>query len=565
MTQNRRPRLADAFRRGAHSPPPPNGARAPAAEEQGDPEPDLWPEPIPLGAVPTVPPFPVEVLPRWLGEWVDAVAEAFQVPPDLPAMLSLAVAGAALAKKYNVVIRDGWMEPLNLFTVVALPPGERKSAVFREAVKPVNAFEQEERTRLAVQIASAASEHRVLEAQLRAAERRASEAETEQQQEQLRAEAVELAVRLAGHQVPAPPKFWCDDATPEALGSLMAEQGGRILVASPEGTPFEIAKGRYSEKGKASFEVYLKGHAGDDLRVHRKGRPEETVEQPALSAGLAVQPNVVAGLAAEATMRYRGFLARWLYSLPSSRVGLRKVAAAPVPETVRLDYQHSMLALWRLPGGTTEGGLPGPHWLRFSPEADKVMQGLENWLEPQLAEGGELSYLAGWANKLAGAAARIAAILHLAEAVVTAGDRNASVSGATALAAITLARDYFLCHARAAFGLMGANEKVEDAKHVMRWLRANYGKSGDSGPGAVRLSKRDIYQGCKGRWPTVDQLEPALDLLARHHYLHPLPAEGRPGPGRRPSPEYLVNPRWLNSDDHNPQNPQNSAGRAEAC
>jgi hypothetical protein len=549
----------------------PDNGRALAAEERSDSEPEMdWPDPIPLCAAPFVPTFPVEVLPAWQRDWAVALAEAKQVPPDLPAMLCLAVAGAALAKKYRVTIREGWSEPLNVFTVTALPPGERKSAVFAEAVKPVRAFEEEERARLAVQIASAASEHRMLEQQLRAAERRVADATEPGTQAQLRAEAVEFAVRLAGHEVPTPPQFWADDATPEALATLLAQQSGRMLVASPEGTAFEIAKGRYSDKGKTpNFDAYLKGHAGDALRVNRssKDRPPEIVEQPALSAALAVQPDVIRGLAEQASMKSRGFLARWLYSLPASMVGARKVAARPVPQTVALDYQHAMLALWRLKGGADEAGKPAPHWLRFAPAADLALQGLERWLEPQLADSGELAYLAGWANKLAGAAARIAAVLHVSEAVVTAGDRQAPVAEATARAAIRLARDYLLPHAKAAFGLMGANQKVEDAKHVLRWLRANSGDTGNCGAGGARLSKRDIYQGCKGRWPTVEQLEPVLDLLARHHYLIALPAEDRPGPGRRPSPEYLVNPRGLSSadcppGDHNSHNSHNSVSGA---
>jgi hypothetical protein len=59
--------------------------------------------------------------------------------------------------------------------------------------------------------------------------------------------------------------MFCDDETPESLSRLIAQQRGRMLQASAEGTCFEIVKGRYSEA--ANFDVYLKGHAGDPLRV----------------------------------------------------------------------------------------------------------------------------------------------------------------------------------------------------------------------------------------------------------------------------------------------------------
>jgi hypothetical protein len=45
-------------------------------------------------------------------------------------------------------VRPGWCELVNLFTVVALPPGDRKSTVFRDALAPVREFEQAEQARL---------------------------------------------------------------------------------------------------------------------------------------------------------------------------------------------------------------------------------------------------------------------------------------------------------------------------------------------------------------------------------------------------------------------------------
>src|SRR5262245_39109492 len=91
-----------------------------------------WEPPLPFTAADEGPPFPSESLPGWLAEWVEAEAEATQTPPDLGANLALATAGAALAKKFRVVVRPGWAEPTNLFVVVALPPGERKSQVFAD-------------------------------------------------------------------------------------------------------------------------------------------------------------------------------------------------------------------------------------------------------------------------------------------------------------------------------------------------------------------------------------------------------------------------------------------------
>src|SRR5205823_5626810 len=122
-------------------------------------------------------------LPAQLGNWVNETAEATQTPPDLAALLALAICAAALARKVVVEIRDGWSEPLNLFTLVALPSGERKTAVFQQALAPVLLVEKALNTQLAPTIAEAQSAHRVLEGMLKSAETRASKGDVTAAQE----------------------------------------------------------------------------------------------------------------------------------------------------------------------------------------------------------------------------------------------------------------------------------------------------------------------------------------------------------------------------------------------
>jgi hypothetical protein len=113
--------------------------------------------------------------------------------------------------------------------------------------------------------------------------------------------------------VPVLPRLIADDITVEAAASLLAEQNGRLAVLSAEGGIFATLAGRYSS-GQPNLEVFLKGHAGDLLRVDRKGRPAEHIPQPALTLGLAVQPEVLRDIARMPGFRGRGLLARILYS-----------------------------------------------------------------------------------------------------------------------------------------------------------------------------------------------------------------------------------------------------------
>jgi hypothetical protein len=537
--------LADEFRSQANK--PSRNGTVPPFRGDSHGESISWEPPVALTPTAALPAFPLETLPGWLARWVAAEAEALQVPQDVPGMLVLGIAGAAIAGKYRVSPRPGWEEPCNIFVVCSLPPGERKSAVFADATAPVNKYEAELIRECGPRIAELETEHRQLEAKLKHIENKIAREDDPEEAYRLKQQAKELARELAEHVVPDLPQLVCDDVTPEKLSNLLERQGGRILQASAEGTAFEIAKGRYSET--ANFDVYLKAHAGDQLRTGRMSRDAEFVEQPALSCALAVQPDVIRGLAESATMRGRGFLGRWLYSIPTSNVGSRKVRPAPVPTDVADAFRTYMLSLWRLPQPQGPDGRPAPILLTFAPGADRALQEFETWLEPQLAEGEDLSYLAGWANKLAGAAVRIAGILHMAGAVTSSPMWPPVVGEDAARQAIVLARGYLVPHARAAFGLMGADERLDDASRVVAWLPRGISLNSLNnlnGVAPFTVSTSEVHVGVFGGRRKVEEVEGVMELLVKLHYLRAESGrQPRQGPGRKPSTRYEVHPAVL--------------------
>src|SRR5262249_1045282 len=94
---------------------------------------------------------------------------------------------------------------------------------------------------------------------------------------------------------------------------------------------------------------------------------------------------------------------------------------------------------------------------------------LNNGLSRSLVKAGKLAHLAGWANKLAGVIARIAAILHIT-ATIGEGNVPATISREITEAAIRIGRDYLLPHALSAFAIMGATPNLAEAKRVLLWL-----------------------------------------------------------------------------------------------
>lgn len=103
----------------------------------------LFPHP-PVPVEPPAPdPFPVDALPAWLAEYVDALSGTMQVPAELPALMSLAVTSVATAGQVFVRAKDGWVEPCAVYTAVALPPGSLKSPTVDALRVPVDRFEDE--------------------------------------------------------------------------------------------------------------------------------------------------------------------------------------------------------------------------------------------------------------------------------------------------------------------------------------------------------------------------------------------------------------------------------------
>jgi replicative DNA helicase len=523
---------------------PPSEPPAPPPAPPGD-----WEPPVEFGAF-DLPPFPLEALPPELADFVLACSEATQTPPDLVALQALAACSAALAKRVVVEVKPGYREPLNLFVATILPPGERKSAVMREVTAPLIAWESEARAAAAPAIARATQQWTISKKRLDAVTDHAAKAKTKEEREQLELEAQDLAEQHGKFTIPREPRIIADDATPEALGSLLSAHGGRMAIFSAEGGVFSMMAGRYSDS--PSLDVYLKAHAGDEIRVDRKGRPSEQVTDPALTLGLAVQPAVLDALSEKPMLRGTGLLARFLYALPTSRIGHRSIDAQPMTDSIRASYAfavHRLLAI--------HGDGPDPIILTLSPDALEYWTRYAEELEPQLGEDGELVSIRDWAGKLPGAVARIGAILSILSIsyINSPSEQSISIStyidGVSMVRAIALGR-YLVPHARAAFSSMGTDERTAAAKQVLKFAARRR---------TSPFSRRDVQQHFRNneRLNDAEKLAAALTLLVERNFIREAPQPPVSGPGRRPTPKYEVNPLWVPIPPliQNPQNAQN--------
>lgn len=489
---------------------------------------ESWAPPVPLSEARALPSFPAACLPDWLGAMVDAVAEATQTPTDLAGSIALAALSTAAQGRVHVQAGPDWIEPCNLFTCCALPPGNRKSSVFAAMVRPILEAEAELAEAARPVIIEAITEAEIAK---RAAEQALAVASKNPGDPDAANGAKSAAMEADAVRIPVQPKLVADDITPEAAKSLLAEQDGRLAILSAEGGIFATIAGRYS--GVPDLDVFLKGHAGDMLRVVRKSAPAEYVAAPALTLGLAVQPEVLREAARMPGFEDRGLMARFLFTLPTSRVGFRNPSPAAVPGAVKAAYGRKVAGLVHTMHHRTEATV-----LELTAEARARVVALEAEREPRLGPGGEWEPILNWANKWTGAVVRIAGLLHMAR-YPTSG--HVTPVEADTIDAATILGYYFADHALGVWSYMGVGAEVGPAAELLDWL-TRHGKPG--------MSVRDMYRGVRGRRSlgTAAAVRDAALRLVDHGYLRERPRTA--GKGRPPHPRYDLHPDMGVAGDH---------------
>ena len=446
------------------------------------------------------PPFPVDSLPGWAAEFVAAVAESTQTPAELGGLLALIACSAAVMKKRSVKIKSGWVEPLNLWAVVAMPPSSRKSPVYSQIVAPIEKWE-------AARVVDSNSDRARYMAEREIEERRLASLKADaakkrgRDKDGIRYEITELAEELANMKPPPVLRMLLSDITPEAFVSFLVSTGGRAALLADEGGIFDNLAGRYS-KGRANADAFLKAFSGTGIRVDRRERAEH-VAAPALAMGVTVQPQVLAELAGNEALAGRGLLARPLYAVPESNVGQRRSAleTPPIPNDLAREYGERLTELLEI--RTAEA----PRMLTLSDDARALLLAFDQWLESQIAPGEELASLAEWCGKLVGTSARIAGVLAVAERV-----RADVIEHTHMTRAIALAR-WAIPHAAAAIGRMGATDEEKGAEKVWKAALRAARRTGET-----ETTARQLAQSLK-RTMTADDVYGAVMLLVSHGYM----------------------------------------------
>lgn len=356
--------------------------------------------------------FPTEAFPAAIEKYLKSVVAYSQVDTAMTFSAALATFALCMQGKYMVSYPSGsgWKEHLCLYLVIVAEPGETKSGTFGAVNQPIRAWQNEKRAdyeksrNLYLQEKQLKEEKR---ANLRKA--LASLTTDPQKKQQYHEELKAITDELTEMQAPISPNFIVPDTTVEALADLMKKTGGSAGVFGSEGDFFKIITGLYNHGMCNNLQLILNAYDGDEYTMQRVSR-DIHLPHPLLSFCLMLQPNLYQETFANAELRGRGLLARFLTCTPKSMAGKRdKRSTAKLDAVNYVAYERTMIHFLNLQQDSEKE----PPVLTWEQDARECILTYMQKIENSMGKGEAMEKHKDFASKAGAVAMRIAGILHL--------------------------------------------------------------------------------------------------------------------------------------------------------
>ena len=482
--------------------------------------------------------FPVSAFPTVIAEYVTDLSDSLQVSEDMVSVCVLGIISLCVQGTFYIQPKPGWIEPLNLYTVTIAKPSERKTPVLKEASEPVYKFVDEENQRRKPEYDKYIVEKNILTKKYNSMMEAASKPFGKNKMNVSVDDVMEVKAQLSNLEEEAVTmlKLIVDDVTTEALVRVLQENEERISVVSAEGGIFGTMAGRYSNQ--PNIDIFLKGYSGEPYDSERMTRKGESLKKPLITIVLLVQPKVINDAMQSDEFRDRGLLARFLYSIPDSKVGSRVYEPRPVDPKKKEAYFNLVNELLSISSG---GFKPESNLIRLDEEAFLLSKNFFDEIEKHLAS--DFEDIEDWAGKLHGQTMRIAGILHCIEHGISAS--VIPVNCKTMFNAISIGR-YFLDHAMTVFQMSGIGipKAEKDAKYILKRIKEMLSQNTQN---TLKLNFRDLHQSCRGHFEAREDMQPALKELEERNYIKII-TEKSGGRGR-PKEFIFINPQYLQSEE----------------
>ena len=459
-----------------------------------------------------VEPFPVEVFPPVLQEFISTVSSGLPCPPDFVAFPMLIVAGSVVGATRAIELLEGWEEMPSIYGCIVAPPASRKTPADKIVVRtPIN------------DIQSSLDE-------IHQAQRKVWLHEMNEYKVKLGVykavlkeyfEAYPGGKKIDGTDAPPAPSapespgsepvgetLDTSDTTIESLCQNLGTSLRGILVRHDELSAWRKGLNLYRGGNGIDLQYYLSFWSSAPITIHRKGAKDAIrVKKPFVSLFGWIQPDRVGELGDKEGKR-DGLIDRFLFSIPK---------AETVPSLNKAGIPRSALEVWRrvIQGLRTlswaDDKLKRGKVLKLSSEASEFFH---IWHEGHRSECLSPSFqsdLEGPYGKFPAYMGRLSLILHLLRQVLF--DLSISnepvshdevelidVQGAAALI------KYFKSHALACYKKMDWDSEHRRIKDLVKWMRAEKGG---------RATAREIYSSgrfkCRGSSDALGLMGKVID------------------------------------------------------
>lgn len=482
----------------------------------------------PLEENTTLPRFPMENLPIELFEYCKNLSESMEMSADLAGTAMLGTLAALFQGRYGISPETGWYEPLGLFVLGVARPGEGKSHLMKAVTNPLFKHQTklfrdyaDKAISVEVRLDMARSAYEAMRKACGGLKGDEKEAKLIEMEDQLR--------EIKALEKSAPPRLVANDVTSQKLAGLLQENKGRISIISAEGAVFSNIAGLYDSQ--PNFTNYLQAYSGETIIVDRVGRPGEYINDPRLTMNLMVQPDVLDRVVKNKILLERGLPARFLFSLPESKLGKRKIEGAPkLDEEVKKRYENLLEELIAL---AEEDAY---EMLTLSEDAAELFKGFRKAADER--NNGDLANLKEWTSKLPGQVLRLAGLMHVAKYRKEAG--KTPVDYFSMKEACDLAWTYYIDHARHAHQIMGDDKNMEKAGKLLKAIDKHNFEVFTAYDAARNLRDLSFKKGADA--------EIFLNILVDYGYLK----IERDQNGRRVFYKYIVNPKWIAQSEDRP-------------
>jgi hypothetical protein len=475
-------------------------------------------KPIPLGAAPPAPAFPLDVLPDPLRKLVEEGAWAFNCPSDFFGVYLLGLASGAIANSRHLSITRTHSQAPCLYLAVVGPPGSGKSPALKTLRRPFDLAEQRNR--------------RIWEEEM-ASWKKADEEDRGQR--------------------PILQRVLVSDITTESLGLVLSENPRGLVMVRDELMGLIAGMNQYKGGKGSDRQVYLALWSGDTISIDRKSdRSQEGaplyVADPFTSIVGGIQPTILERLRGDAARGQLapddGFLDRFLIVHPECPPAIGEDWRAISEPSLQI-WDDVVTRLFSQHMVTNEQGEKRPYFVQLN------MNGRDAWKKfttehaaEQNAEDFPAFLVGPWA-KLKGYGARLALVIHeLRRACQEVAKRapgfrllqevGTEVDGWSMNCAAELVA-YFKGHIRKVYALMDADPQIGDARRVLACLARHKTLN--------QFTRRDVFQYLRRYFKRPEALDAPFRLLVEHQYLITMDDESQGKPGRK-AERYLVNQLW---------------------